>query len=342
MENKLGRFFRATGNLRFFLFLGVILMVMGVLMFIFSPDKYAETTGTVTKVEEYEDTDAEGDIETYYREYFTYKVDGKEYENSFEALSKAPAVGSTVKVFYDPADPESISNTKNSRLIGAIMFVVGLAAAGFGIFSGVKNLKKLKAMDEQIREANAGEKPVVVVPAKEQMTEYYVLFDGNTFKPGYIVEDRNRSVVFTGEMTKNAAVGPRLFTFTDHVMGRTTEHQVGHTVTQQFNNEFFSMSSYFKFDGQNIWDLLHDKGIRIETDMHSIFPRLRYTVSLYGKFFALIESSSKYVHEEDEAEHKIAIPTGRYFFRCWTNEDNMDLLFLTVFAISESEQAIVE
>jgi hypothetical protein len=33
---------------------------------------------------------------------------------------------------------------------------------------------------------------------------------------------------------------------------------------------------------------------------------------------------------------------GRYYFRCWTEEDNIELLFLTVFAISETEQAVVD
>ena len=97
-----------------------------------------------------------------------------------------------------------------------------------------------------------------------------------------------------------------------------------------------------KRTGENIWDVLHDRGIRIETDLRSKFPKAVYTVSRNGRFFAIIETSSKYVHEEDEAEHKIKVPVGRYYFRCWTNEPDMALLFLTVFAISETDQAVVE
>ena len=143
-------------------------------------------------------------------------------------------------------------------------------------------------------------------------------------------------------MTKNAAVGDRIFTFRDCRLGRTAEHAVGHSVTQSYSNEFFSMSSWFRFDGENIWDVLHDRGVRVATDLRSIFPRVRYTVSVNGRFFATIETSGKYVHEEDEAEHKLNIPAGRYYYRCWTGEDNMELLFLTVFAISETEAAVVE
>ena len=120
------------------------------------------------------------------------------------------------------------------------------------------------------------------------------------------------------------------------------EHEVGHVVSQTFNDEFFSASSRFRFDGKDIWDALHERGLRIQTDLHSILPRVRYILSLNGRFFAVAETSSKYVHEEEEAAHKLAIPVGRYYYRCWTNEQDLDLLFLAIFAISETDQAVVE
>ena len=134
----------------------------------------------------------------------------------------------------------------------------------------------------------------------------------------------------------------RLFVFTDRRNGTAEEHEVGHTTTQTFNDEFFSAKSSFKFDGKKIWDVLHERGIRIATDLRSKFPNMTYTVSKDGRFFATVETSGKYVHEEDAAEHTLNIPVGRYYYRCWTNESDIALLFLTVFAISETEQAVVE
>ena len=67
-----------------------------------------------------------------------------------------------------------------------------------------------------------------------------------------------------------------------------------------------------------------------------------YNVAKDGLPFARIESSSVYVHEEDDAEHKVKIPTGRMYYRIWTNSSDFDLLFLVAFAISETEQAVVE
>ena len=342
MENKLARFFRATGKLRFFLPLGLILLVMGGIMLSMTPKQYGETTGIITGVQEYQERDADGVLHTRYEAAFTYLANGRHYENSFSDLAEKPNVGDQIPVYYDPDNPQSVSNSKNTGLIAVVMLVAGAAAVVFAVLSGVKGFRKNRELDEKLRgSAGAAEAPVVTPVPREQLTEYYVSFDGNSLRPGYIVEDRARSVVYTAEMTKNAVIGNRTFAFTDR-QGRTVEHQVGHTVTESFSNEFFSTTSFFKFDGVNIWDVLHDRGVRIATDFHSALPKVIYTVSQNGRFFATIETSGKYVHEEDAAEHKLNVPVGRYYFRCWTDSQDLELLFLTVFAISETEQAIVE
>ena len=78
------------------------------------------------------------------------------------------------------------------------------------------------------------------------------------------------------------------------------------------------------------------------TNLHSQFPRLIYEVIRDGAPFAIIETCSKYVHEEDEARHRLTIPYGKMYYRIWTDSDDLDSIFLTVFAISETEQTVVE
>ena len=341
MENKLARFMKATGKMRFFIPVGILLIVMGILMLSMTPKEYGETTGVITAVNEYTGTDADNHAVTLYEAEFTYSVDGKEYQNSFPDYPEPPEIGAEIPVYYNPDNPESVSNSKNTGVISIAMIAAGVAAIALSILSGVKAFRKNRELDEQIR-VISGSEPEIRVPDRAELEEYYVLHDGSALKPGYIVEDRTRNAVFEAPMTKNSALGNRIFTFRDCRLGSTQEHEVGHTVTQSYSNEFFSMDSWFKFDGENIWDVLHDRGIRIETDLRSKFPKAVYTVSRNGRFFAIIETSSKYVHEEDEAEHKIKVPVGRYYFRCWTNEPDMALLFLTVFAISETDQAVVE
>lgn len=341
MENKLARIMRASGPLRFFLPIGIILIIFGAIMMGTTPKSYAMAQGTITGVKPYTDTDTDGHLEEYFEAEFSYTVDGKEYQNSFSGYSEEPKIGEKLNVYYDPANPESVSNTKHTGVIALAMIGLGAAAVVASILLTLKAVKKYKAMDEQIKAAVGSDKIPVVTPLpKEQLTEYYVSYDGKSLHPGYIVEDRARNQVFTAEMTKQ--IPTRQFTFTDLRLGQSSEHKVSHVSTAQYNNEFFSTKSWFKFDGENVWDLLHSKGIRIETDLHSIFPRKRYTVTLNGRFFATVESSSKYVHEEDEAQHKLKIPFDMFYYRFWTNERDMELLFLVVFAISETEAAVVE
>ena len=344
MENKLARFFKSTGPARFFVPLGLILIIFGVIMMRMTPEEYGETTGVITDVSEY--TDMSGDTKEQKADIeFDYTVNGTKYSGSFSGLSVGEyKIGDQIPVYYNPDDPESISNTKDTGIISTVMIAVGAAALIFGVLATVKTFKKNRALDDQIKGSTGySEVYQAAAPAKEELAnEYYVSFDGVTLKPGYLVEDRMRNVIYKMTMTKQAMVGNRVFTFTDCVSGFSEEHNVGHTVTQQYNNEIFSTSSWFKFDGKNIWDILHDRGIRIDTDLHSIFPRVRYTLSLNGSFLATVETASKYVHEEDEAEHKVNIPVGRYFYRIWTDATDLDLILLTVFAISETEQAVVE
>ena len=56
-----------------------------------------------------------------------------------------------------------------------------------------------------------------------------------------------------------------------------------------------------------------------------------------GEEIARAESTSQYPHEEDAEQHKVAakIP-AQGFYRVWTREQNLDLLFVTLLAFARS------
>ena len=338
VENKFARLMRNTGPARFLIPAGIILIIFGIILLGFKTGNYTETVGKVTDVQSRVDTTGE-ETQTVYDVSFDYTVDGKQYSSRFDGLGKAYNIGDDIKVFYDPEDPQKTTNAKTG-IIGPIAIGLGAIAIVGGVLTAVKAFRKDKELDEQVKAAG-GALRVEPLP-KSELTEYYVSYDGQMLRPGYIVEDAARNVVYEGKMEKNALVGNRHFVFTDHRTGAVEEHEVGHTLTQSFNDELFSAKSSFKFDGEKIWDVLHERGIRIATDLRSKFPNMVYTISKDGRFFATVETSGKYVHEEDAAEHTLNIPVGRYYYRCWTNESDIALLFLTVFAISETEQTVVE
>ena len=327
---------RSSGPARFFVPVGIVLIIFGVIMLGMNPDNYAQTTGKITEVTEsvFEEDQQQYDVS------FTYKVAGKVYEATFGNLSGTFNIGDNITVYYDTKAPERTTNSKPNRFHALILVAAGVAVAGFGVFRTVRTLKKNKALDQ-----SAGAFPTAAFADFKMapgVTEYYFRYDGHMLKPGYLLEDADRNVLFEGKMEKNALVGARIFNFENHVNGSVQTHEVGHTVTQSYNDALFSASSGFKFDGKNIWDVLHEKGIRLATDLHSKFPNLVYHVAKDGAPFARIETSSIYVHEDDAAQHKRTIPVGKMYYRCWTVSDDFETIFLTMFAITETEQTVVE
>ncbi len=227
--------------------------------------------------------------------------------------------------------------------VSMLMLAAGIAAVVFGTLKTVRAFRESGKLDAAV--PNGGAFPTEAFEGFKnlpEVTEYYFRFDGNSLKPGYILEDADKQPVFEGKMLKNALVGTRSFVFRDHSTGSARTHEVGHTVTTRMNDEFFSVRSSFKLDGKDIWDVLHGRGLRLATDLHSSFPYMVYYFAQNGAPFARVETSSVYVHEEDEAQHRLAIPSGRMYYRVWTNTRDYESLFLTIFAISETEQAVVE
>ena len=334
MENKLARFMRNTGPARFFVPLGIALIVFGILMFVFNNDSYLETVGKVTEVVETINTENA----KVYDVTFQFTVDGKEYTDTFMEQPKEYKTGDDIKVYYDPEDPTRTSSSKTG-ILPPVLIGLGALALVAGVLMTVKAYKKSNELD-QTPKAD----PAVFEGFKQAagVTEYYCRHDGVMLKPGYILEDAARKVLFEGKMTKQALVGARIFEFSNHVTGGVAEHEVGHTMTQTYNDNGWSAKSWFKFDGKNVWDVIHDRGIRLRTNMRSKFPNFTYEVSKDGQAFAILETSGKYVHEDEAAEHSLNVPVGRYYYRVWTNTRDFETLFLTIFAISETEQAVVE
>ncbi len=338
IENTFARLMRNTGPARFLVPLGIILIVFGVIMSGMNTGSFELTTGRITSVTEVDSTENDKQYDVG----ITYTVNGTTYNSVFPNLLGEYTVGDSIDVYYDPEDPESITNGKIGGFVAPAMIGVGALAVAGGIYTAVKAFRKSRELDETMPDDGF---PVTGFDGFKEATgvsEYYFRFDGNALKPGYLLEDADRNILFEGKMLKNNLVGPRTFEFSDHTNGFTQEHEVGHTTTTSYNNEFFSVSSWFKFDGKNIWDILHDRGLRLNTDMHSKFPYLIYLVTRDGVPFARFETSSIYVHEDEEAQHKLVIPYGRMYYRCWTGTDDIETLFLTMFAVSESEQTVVE
>lgn len=154
-----------------------------------------------------------------------------------------------------------------------------------------------------------------------------------TVKQAFFLEDESGKVVYEGKMLKFSLLGASPFEFTNRVTGKTEEHKIGKTVTVEQGNggivSMLSKKSYFKYDGQKIWDYLHDLGVRIDSKLSGNKLGMTYEVSFEGKELATIATSSP--------KGKSLITTNLYYdVTC--EEKDLDLVFLVAFAIAKTEQ----
>ena len=153
--NKIITIIRESALARFLIPAGVILIVFGDVFFGASKQNqhYEKTEAQVTSVvlEEAASTDANGNrTEATYLLGIQYTVDGKAYENDLSGMSKSE-VGDRITIYYDPADPNQITQTK-SLIIPLIIIPAGIAAVVGGIISAVNTIQKYKKMKAQERE----------------------------------------------------------------------------------------------------------------------------------------------------------------------------------------------
>ena len=156
-----------------------------------------------------------------------------------------------------------------------------------------------------------------------------------TAKQAFYLEDENGNTVYEGKMTKFSLLGASPFEFVNHVTGKTEEHKVGKTITgEQGNGGLISMlskRSYFKYDGQKIWDYLHDQGIRIESGLSNKKLGMSYDVTFKGAPLATIANSSP--------KGKSIFTTDLYY-DVICEEADLDLVFLVAFSIAKTDQTI--
>ena len=86
--------------------------------------------------------------------------------------------------------------------------------------------------------------------------------------------------------------------------------------------------------------LLRENGITVESSLGGGSGKLlgaNYRIFRDGTEIARAESTGQYPHEEDMENHKVASALGgQGFYRVWTTERNLDLLFMTLVAFART------
>ena len=152
--NKMFTFMRESQTARFFIPAGLILIIFGIVVFVITLNNqnYIKIEATVTNVEETQETNVDDDgtnTTTVYNATVNYTVGGKEYTQTLDNVSKCK-VGDKMDIYYNPKDPNQITQTK-SIILPIVIIVAGITSLTGGIISAINAVKRHKNMKEQER-----------------------------------------------------------------------------------------------------------------------------------------------------------------------------------------------
>lgn len=310
--------------------LAAIVLAFGVYVSFFQSRGFVKTEATIVDLEE--DTDADNDT-TYYP-IVEYTVDGNTYTERLDQSSPSYKIGKTIPVLYNPDDPSVVHGGDG---MGYYFIAVSAVILIVIIFTTMNDQKKRQRAAE-LREASGHTGYAPSVQGEER--ELYFLSDLGTVKVGHRLEDADRRVLYEAKMTRLTALTAYSFDFIDHEHGTVVPHMVGHTEESDWDTFLIDNHSTFEFDGVDVFKHLRQNGITVDTSFSGGSGRLlglNARILRDGVEIARAEATGRYPHEEDAAEHKAAaaIP-AQGFFRVWTREQNLDLLFVTLLAFARS------
>lgn len=317
-------------KLKYFAVVIAALCLIGGVYFTFFQSRGFETTlATIVDLE----AEQTGEDVTYYP-IVDYTVDGVSYTGRVDQGKGTHSVGDTITIYYNPENPEIIHGGKG---FGIYLMVASAAILAFVIVLSVRERKALKETKALNKESCHTEYAPHV---EREERELYFLTDLGTLKAGHRIEDANRKVLYEAKMTEHAMVGAYKFDFIDHEHGTTIPHLVGHAEESRWGSILLDDHLTFEFDGVDVWKHLKENGISVDTSYtagQATLVGMKYRILRDGAEIAIAQTTSQYPHEDDAAEHKVAgaIPIEG-FYRIWTKEQNLDLLFLTIMAFARS------
>ncbi len=321
---------RISGLALLSLILAFAAVLIGLYQIFFYSRGFVKTDAQIISVRQ--DPEAAADDQNYIV-IVRYTAEGKEYTEVLDYYDASFEEGKIVQVLYDPADPAVVHSHDKS---GLYMILAGVFILAVLLVSMLRTRRSLEALEQTRTDT-------VYAPSYEGTKRHlYYLTDRGTPKYGHHIEDQNRKVLYEAKMIRYTMLSPYSFDFIDHEHGRTVEHLIGHEESVEWDTLLIDNHCTFTFDGEDIWNHLKRNGIRIEPEFMDgklLWPCWR--IYRGNKEIAYAESSSVYVHEEDEEERSrvsslLPVPG---FYRIDTSEEYLDLVFVIMTAFARTGAA---
>ena len=168
--------------------------------------------------------------------------------------------------------------------------------------------------------------------------QYYMHIDKNYTHQGHVVEDRSHNVVFEEKVLYATANEPFEVDFVNHINSFTSHHQIGHPVSWNIGTEergYIGISSYFKFDGVNVWKYIKNNGYGFRPGLKNLGYTVEVTKgnTVIGKIYSS-GSGKTFFNGDTDIKATLGVP-GNYVLECPDNE--FDMVFLIALAFARTE-----
>jgi len=274
----------------------------------------------------------------------TYTVNGKGYDATLNAYSSSWNIGDTINVKYDPNDHTKVYQTGAGMF--SIMLIVALAMLAIGVFRLIKIIKLPKVIEKtknHIISTNPdpdfllGFKPTL---GEDNYNEYYFRFSGKA-NQGHLMETPEREKVYEAVLEKFNLLSKCPYMFNDYVNEVSHEHYIGKTTTSGGGNTLTDRS-YFNFDGEDMYTLLHKNGYTIDTDILNKLMHAKYTLRYDGNVIGYINTSGTNIlpNVKNNFVSSKLHSNGLFVIQC--KRENVPILFLTALYIGRTEQYIYD
>lgn len=316
---------------------GLILAIIGGIVLVKPSGDTVKVPATIKSIET-DGTDA--DDNPIYKVVVSYKAEGKKFETELGAYENGWKVGDVIECNYEKGHPENIGYG-NGKMVALIVCAAGVLALGYGIISlkkGISTPSSELAQYDRVDESKVDpEKRAEVENNTEPLNEYVFHFTGK-MNQSYVMKDKFGKEVFEAICDGITLVKDTDFEFKNNLTGKCETKKIGHTTTTSIGNGLGfggNISSSFKIDGKNCWEVLANMGYGFEFSLNGI--KCHYDVKRYGVPVGTVETAGTEVMNEKYENNPLAkIPSnGIYKISC--KESDVEGMFLICFCVTKTE-----
>lgn len=229
-------------------------------------------------------------------------------------------------------------STDSSPWMTGVFIAVGAVMAFFG-FRGISKVAKTSLEEEnyfdKVEKKNLDPEVVRSIAESESpVNDYYFHYCGN-LNQSYIMETTDRQPVYEINCDKVGLLSDFIFTFKNHLTGKEFTSKISHTITTEYGSDSFSLvdKSYFKIDGQNIWDYIGEMGYSTEPYMDPVV--FSFKIRHLGVEVADLKAAGTNILPEFENTTGLrVVPMSSGLYRVTCREEDVEAVALIAFAVS--------